>query len=58
MPHMAMKKIDIRVSDELLIALTDWRERQEYPPTQSEAIRRAIKTLVSYSRQVREGAGK
>ena len=52
------RKIDIRIPDDLLRALDDWRERQDFPPTQSEAVRRAIKALVSYSRRVREEVAK
>ena len=51
------RKIDIRIPDELLAALDDWRERQEFPPTQSEAVRRAIKALVDHSSKVRREAG-
>ena len=52
--HMGMAHITVRLPDELLTALDDWRVRQEFPPTQSEAVRRAIMALVSFRNRNRK----
>ena len=51
---MGMAHITVRLPDELLTALDDWRVRQEFPPTQSEAVRRAIMALVSFRNRNRK----
>ena len=55
---MKSERVDLRVPPDLRQRLTDWRRRQEFPPTEAEAIRYAIKTLVEFSDRMREEAAK
>ena len=51
---MKSERVDLRVPPDLRQRLTDWRRRQEFPPTEAEAIRHAIRALVEFSDRARE----
>jgi len=56
MSPMKRNRINIRLEDETLKQLDDWRKRQEFPLTRSAAIRLALKRAFSYSVRVREAS--
>lgn len=55
---MKRNRLNIRLSDEELEQLDDWRKRMELPLTRSAAICLALKRAFTYSIRVREAAGK
>jgi len=53
---MKGERIDIRVPSALRERLGEWRARQEFPISESAAIRHAIERLLDFSDQVRKEA--